>query len=161
MVIVILGPMGCGKTTIGKHLAAELGWEFFDADDYHPQANKQKMASGIPLDDDDREPWLGILHQIIQKHLADGRDMVLACSALKGKYRRMLGIDQKQVFSVFLEGSFALLSERIGSRSHDFMNNELLQSQLDALEKPETGLIVDIAATPQQICQNIIAELVS
>lgn len=159
MIVVILGPMGCGKTTIGKHLAVELGWQFFDADDFHPESNKQKMARGIPLDDGDREPWLETLSQLIQEHLGDGRDMVLACSALKKTYRRMLGIDQRQVHSVFLQGSYALLKERIAVRSHDYMDKELLQSQLDTLEKPETGLTVDIAGTVEEICQTIIDEL--
>lgn len=160
MVIVILGPMGCGKTTIGRHLATDLGWQFFDADDFHPAANKRKMASGVPLDDDDREPWLTLLREIIEKHLADSNDMVLACSALKKRYRRILGIDQQRVYSVFLQGSYSLLLERIEARSHDFMDKGLLQSQLDTLEKPETGLSVDIAGTPEQICRTIIAELV-
>ena len=161
MVIVVLGPMGCGKTTIGQTLAAQLDWRFYDADDFHPEANKRKMAGGVPLDDHDREPWLEILYQIVQKHLADGNSMVLACSALKKKYRRMLGIDQQQVFSVFLEGSYSLLEERIAARSHEYMAQDLLRSQLDTLEKPETGLIVNIAGTPKQICQTIIDNLLS
>ena len=156
MVIVIIGPMGCGKTTIGQTLATKQGWQFYDADDFHPEANKKKMAEGFPLDDNDREPWLLTLHQIITKHLAEGSDMILACSALKKRYRRMLGIDQQQVFSVFLKGSYSLLEKRIAARSHQFMAKDLLQSQLDTLEEPETGLTVDIAGTPDEICQTII-----
>lgn len=161
MIIVIFGPMGCGKTTIGKNLATELGWPFYDADDYHPDANKKKMAEGSPLDDSDREPWLGTLHQIIQTHLTAENDMILACSALKKKYRKMLGIDQQQVFSVFLDGSYGLLEKRISARSHEFMVQDLLQSQLDTLERPETGLTVDIAGTPEHICQTIKDALLS
>jgi carbohydrate kinase (thermoresistant glucokinase family) len=155
MVIVITGPMGCGKTTIGKMLAERLGWRFYDGDDFHSVANKEKMANGIALKDFDREPWLRTLHELIQKHLEDGISMVLACSALKKKYRRMLGIDQQRVFSVFLKGSFSLLEIRIAARSHEYMSKDLLQSQLDSLEEPETGLIVDIAATPDEICLKI------
>jgi carbohydrate kinase (thermoresistant glucokinase family) len=151
--------MGCGKTTIGQTLAARLGWRFYDADDFHPEANKQKMAKGIPLDDRDREPWLETLHQLVQKHTIHGSSMILACSALKKKYRRLLGIDQDQVFSVFLKGSDALLQQRIATRSHEYMAKDLLQSQLDTLEKPETGLTVDIAGTPKEICQTIVDKL--
>lgn len=159
MVVVIIGPMGCGKTTIGQVLATRLSWQFYDADDFHPEANKKKMAQGVPLEDSDREPWLNILHQIIQEHLADGRSMILACSALKKKYRRMLGIDQQQVFSIFLKGSYSLLEQRIAGRSHQFMAKDLLQSQLDTLEEPDSGLTVDIAGTPEEICQTIIDQL--
>jgi carbohydrate kinase (thermoresistant glucokinase family) len=161
MVIVIVGPMGCGKTTIGKNLAAKLDWQFYDADDFHPEANKDKMGQGVPLDDHDRKPWLAILRQIIDKHLADGSSMILACSALKQRYRRTLGIDQQQVFSVFLKGSSSLLEKRIAARSHQFMAKDLLRSQLDTLEEPETGLTVDIAGTPEEVCQKIFDNLIS
>jgi carbohydrate kinase (thermoresistant glucokinase family) len=161
MVIVLIGPMGCGKTKVGVTLAQKLGWQFYDADDFHPEANKRKMGEGIPLDDSDRQPWLDILHEIIQKHLSEESSMILACSALKKKYRRALGIDQEQVFSVFLKGSFSLLQERIADRSHEYMAKGLLQSQLATLEVPETGLTVDISGTPEQISQAIIDRLIN
>lgn len=159
MVIVLIGPMGCGKTTIGEILAKKLSWNFFDGDDFHPEENKLKMAEGIPLDDAAREPWLHTLHQIIKNHLSDKKGMILACSALKKKYRAMLGIDQEQVFSVFLKGSFRLLNDRISDRSHEYMSASLLQSQLDTMEEPERGLSIDISETPEQICQTIIDKL--
>ena len=161
MVIVLIGPMGCGKTTVGVTLAQKLGWQFYDADDFHPEANKRKMGEGIPLDDSDRQPWLDILHEIIQKYLSEESSMILACSALKKKYRRALGIDQEQVFSVFLKGSFSLLQERIADRSHEYMAKGLLQSQLATLEVPVTGFTVDISGTPEQISQTIIDEFIN
>lgn len=159
MTIIVLGPMGCGKTTIGRMLAEELGWNFADADDYHPEVNKKKMGQGVPLNDNDREPWLSILRDLITEHQNQDFGLILACSALKKKYRSQLGIDQILVHSVYLQGSFALLEQRISARSHEFMSQGLLQSQLDTLEAPVTGLTVDIADTPEQICQNIIKNL--
>lgn len=159
-VVVLMGPMGCGKTTIGKLLAEKTGYYFADADDYHPEENRRKMGKGIPLDDNDREPWLHILHQLIGDHLAAAKPLILACSALKKKYRDILGIDQKRVFSVFLKGSYDLLKERIEGRSHEYMEKGLLQSQLDTLEEPENGLVVDIAETPEHICRKVITEII-
>lgn len=156
-----MGPMGCGKTTIGEKLSRETGWNFFDADDYHPEANKEKMSQGIPLDDNDRLPWLESLRTIIDDHISKGEDMILACSALKRKYRLQLGIDQKVVFSVYLKGTLALLRQRIYARSHEYMSDDLLQSQLDTLEEPVAGLIVDIAASPEQICRTIEQNIIN
>jgi carbohydrate kinase (thermoresistant glucokinase family) len=161
MVIVVLGPMGCGKTTIGTLLAEKLGWNFADADDYHPEVNKIKMGSGVPLNDSDREPWLAILKSLIDDHLHKDQGLVLACSALKEKYRDLLGIDNNDVHSVFLKGSLPLLEERLKARSHEYMSNTLLQSQLDTLEEPQSGCVVDIDDSPEGICQKIIKKLIS
>ena len=153
--VVLMGPMGSGKTTIGELLSSEIGWKLYDADDYHPIENKKKMADGIPLDDNDRGPWLRILKEIIDDSLSQGQSMILACSALKEQYRKQLGVDQKRVFSLFLRGSRELLSERIEARSHEYMNKDLLVSQLETLEEPETGFIVDISGTPEQVIDRI------
>lgn len=159
MVIVLTGPMGCGKTTVGRLLAARLGWCFADGDDYHPPENVAKMAAGIPLDDDDRRPWLAILYSLLQKHIAAGENTVLACSALKRSYRRQLGIDQRQIVSVFLEGSMDVLAERVARRQHQFMKRSLLCSQLETLERPVTGVLIDICKSPDQIVSEIITTL--
>lgn len=159
MVIVLIGPMGCGKTTIGKELSKKLEWRFEDGDDYHPPENVAKMGAGIPLNDSDRQPWLTILHDLIQECLQQGEPMILACSALKKKYRGLLGINQKDVVSVYLQGSRDLLAQRIESRTHRYMKKDLLDSQLATLEEPKSGLIVDIADTPKTIVEVIADRL--
>ncbi|PIE69711.1 MAG: gluconate kinase [Deltaproteobacteria bacterium] len=154
-----MGPMGCGKSTIGRLLAKELNWIFEDGDDYHPAANIEKMRGGTPLDDEDRAGWLDILADRIASRLRSRENLVLACSALKQQYRNRLGIDQQQVVSIYLKGSRALLLERIVARKHQYMNNSLLQSQLDSMEEPQDGVTVDIRPAPQAIVAEIIMHL--
>lgn len=159
LIIVLMGPMGCGKTTIGKMLADKLGWVFCDADDAHPKKNIEKMAAGIALTDEDRKPWLEKLHAKIERRLGRGESAILACSALKKVYRDILGVDQKNVKTVYLKGSFDLLSKRIQGRRHLYMDNTLLQSQLDTLEEPKGGLWVDISAPRKRIVRTIVDAL--
>lgn len=160
MIIVLFGPMGCGKTTVGRILAARLGCRFYDADDYHSEANKQKMAAGVPLNDTDRKLWLKTLRQIIQQHVDEKADMILACSALKRKYRCLLGIDHDRIHGVYLKGSSELLWKRIAARSHEYMAPGLLQSQLETFEEPENGLTIGIEDSPLEICLTIEKQLV-
>jgi len=159
MILVLIGPMGCGKTTIGILLAKKLQWDFEDGDDFHPPDNVKKMKSGVPLDDADRLPWLIILRNRIQDALTEERNLILACSALKIKYRDILGIDQQSILSVYLKGSRELLQERINLRTHRYMNKKLLDSQLDALEEPAGGIIIDISPDPEHIVDTIINQL--
>ena len=159
MVIVLIGPMGCGKTTVGKLLAKQLDWSFDDADDFHPAENIAKMRAGIPLDDSDRQGWLLTLKERINERLRVGENLVLACSALKKKYRDLLGIDDQQVMSVYLKGDFDLLSARIDGRNHQFMNKGLLTSQLAIMEEPKDGLTLHIGASPTILAGQIAAWL--
>lgn len=158
MVIVVIGPMGCGKTTIGTLLAQKLSWTFSDGDDFHPSENVEKMRKGVALEDEDRIGWLKILRDHIREQRQQNSQLVLACSALKQSYRDLLGIDQKHVVSAYLKGSEAILRERISRRTHQYMNDSLLLSQLQTMEEPEDGIIVSIDQTPEAICSEIIRQ---
>lgn len=142
MLIVLMGVSGCGKTTIGPTLAARLGVQFADADDYHSAANKPKMASGLPLNDDDRRPWLEALAGVLADWHAQHVSGVLACSSLKVSYRAILasGPHAEEVTFVLLDGSKELIAARLSSREHEFMNARLLESQFEALEAPNDVL---------------------
>ena len=159
MILILMGPTGCGKSTIGKLLAHQLAWPFIDGDDLHPEANVAKMQSGIPLTDDDRRPWLEALRREIENRMRAGQSVVLACSALKRIYRELLGVDQHSVKTVYLKGTFDLLQRRLAARRGHFMPPELLRSQLDALEVPRNGLTVDIDDLPEVIVSRILMTL--
>jgi len=141
VIVVVMGVSGAGKTTIGEALARELGWRFLDADEYHPARNVAKMAAGQPLEDHDREPWLDRLNSILR---TEG-DAVLACSALKEKYRRRLADGIKRLKWVYLKGDFELIDSRLGRRRHRYMPAALLRSQFEALEPPQRAIVVDVA----------------
>ncbi len=159
MVVVLMGVSGAGKTTIGKMLANKMGWEFHDADDLHSNANKAKMAGGIALMDADRAPWLASIRELIGGSLAGNIDVVLACSALKQSYRKQIALDAEQVKFVYLKGSRQLIEARIAQRQSHFMNKHLLASQFETLEEPPGGIVVDVAATPESIVEEIRHQL--
>ena len=141
-----MGVSGCGKSTIGKALAQELGCHFYDGDDFHPTENVAKMARGLPLNDDDRYPWLMRLHDLLMDHVARGKTAVLACSALKKTHRDLLRVKDETCF-VFLNGSFELIWQRMSARQNHFMKAEMLQSQFDTLQIPDSDdvIMVDIS----------------
>lgn len=154
-----MGVAGSGKTTIGVKLARELGWEFRDADDFHPPANIAKMAAGIPLDDEDRGPWLLAIREFLTRALDRGESVVVTCSALKERYRAVVVPDPGVVKLVFLKGDYGVILERLRMREGHFMKETMLQSQFEALEPPVGALTVDVAQTPDQIVQQIRREL--
>ena len=158
MIIVLMGVTGSGKTTVGEVLAAQLGWQFCDADDLHPSQNVEKMRRGIPLTDADRIPWLEALSDFVRECLNREESAVIACSALKADYRKYLLIDEA-VELVHLKGDFRLIEERLGNRRGHYMNPKLLQSQFETLEEPQEGITVDITPSPETIAQTIKIKL--
>ena len=158
MVIILMGVSGAGKTTVGQLLASQLGWEFADADDYHSAGNVEKMRSGIPLTDADRAPWLETLRALIAGWIAGGKNAVLACSALKRTYREALQVSP-EVKIVYLKGTPSLLHQRLHSRLGHFMTEQMLASQLTALEEPDHAVVVDVGASPAEIVAKIRASL--
>lgn len=153
---LLMGVAGSGKTTVGRLLAARLGWDFLDADDFHPPANIAKMRAGIPLDDSDRAPWLVALNGQLRSTLAAGRHPVLACSALKESYRAVLrqGVDGLQI--VYLKGSYALILSRLAARQGHYMKPEMLRSQFEALEEPVDAWVVDARLGVEGIVEEIL-----
>jgi gluconokinase len=153
---IVMGVSGCGKTSVGKALAGHLGWDFYDADDFHPPENISKMAKGIPLDDSDRAPWLAALHDLISSSLKTNRPGVLACSALKGRYRQQLLDGNDGVQIVYLKGSYDLIWSRMEKRTGHYMKPDMLKSQFDALEEPTNALWVDMSMSVDDIVQEIL-----
>jgi gluconokinase len=149
-----MGPAGSGKTTVGKLLAAQLQWEFADGDDFHSPANIEKMSRGIPLGDDDRIPWLNSIREAMLQWYAQHRNVVLACSALKGSYRELLQVNSN-VKIVYLKGSYELFRERLRSRKGHYAGEQILAGQFADLEEPMDAITIDAAQSPEQIVTEI------
>jgi gluconokinase len=158
MIVIVMGVVGAGKTTVGRLLAEQSGWEFADADDFHPAANVEKIRHGIALSDDDRRPWLEQLRTAIAGWIATKHDVVLACSALKRSYRQELQVGPEVRF-VYLKGSADLIAQRLRSRQGHFAGEQILASQFADLEEPESAVTVEIASTPNQIVSEIRKKL--
>ena len=161
MIVVLMGVSGSGKTTIGTLLAQRSGAVFADADDYHPQANKEKMAAGHALDDADRQPWLETLNGVLRGWYASGTSGVMACSALKESYRTTLadGMPVGTVTFCLLELSREMLEKRLTERHHEFMSTKLLDSQLATLEAPKDALVVKNDREPEAVVDEILRRI--
>jgi gluconokinase len=161
MIVVLMGVTGSGKSTIGTLLAQREGAVFADGDDYHPLANKEKMKAGHPLNDEDREPWLERLNVLLRDWFESGKSGVLACSALKEKYREILSAHMPAgtVQFVVLEGSKELIAGRLALRNHEFMNPGLLESQFRTLEDPGDALHVKNDRVPDEVVTEILSKL--
>jgi len=158
-IVIVMGVSGSGKTTIGKGLAARLGLEFCDADDIHSAVNVAKMARGEPLSDADRSEWLSLLRARIDRALARGDGMVLACSALKERYRRRLGADRNGVSLVYVRIMPELAEKRLRARAAHFMPPSLVASQFSDLEEPTGAIVLDADQPIEAILSQIVAEL--
>jgi gluconokinase len=154
MVLLMMGVAGSGKTLIGSMLAKSLNWTFADADEFHPPANIEKMSRGIPLTDEDREPWLRAMRAAIDGWTRSGENAVLASSALKQRYREIL-TSGTPTRTIFLKGSPDLIHRRLLERHNHFMKSEMLTSQFADLEEPADAMVVDISQTPEQIVATI------
>jgi len=161
MILVLMGVSGVGKTTIGRLLAARTGWTFEDADAYHSEESRRKMAAGIPLTDADRMPWLAALHERLLQYRQRSEHVILACSALKQRYRELLaeGFAGNEIYFVYLYAPSALIKERLKARRHHYMNPELLESQLTALEVPFDSWSISVTGSPQGACSEILGRL--
>jgi gluconokinase len=156
MIYLLMGVMGCGKTTVGAELARRLGCPFHDGDDYHSEGNRRKMSQGIPLTDEDRKPWIFALRAVIDSEMARGGDFVLACSALRERYRKVLISDPARVRLVHLKGSRELIASRLRARKGSFADPSLLDSQFETLEEPSDALTVDVSLPVDRIVERIL-----
>ena len=160
-VVIVMGVSGSGKTTLGEALAARHGFRFLDADDFHPAANVAKMRSGVPLDDADRAPWLERLSGLLAGATAP---TVLACSALKARYRTRLAAGCERALFVYLAGSRDMIGARLSARADHYMPPSLLQSQMDALEAPgddEGALTLDCDQPVDALCAAVVQALIA
>lgn len=158
MIIVLMGVTGSGKSTVGKLLASQLSWRFFEGDDFHSPKNIEKLRRGEPLNDGDRRPWLEAIREVIRATIDGGQNAVIACSALKESYRKLLQI-REQVSFVYLKAGVTLVQDRLKNRVGHFMNPDLVQSQFDTLEEPEQALQIDAGSSPDEIVQVIRTRL--
>jgi gluconokinase len=152
-----MGVSGCGKTTLGEKTAEGLGVEYFEADSFHPEANIQKMSSGIPLTDDDRWPWLHLIREKVGQYQSQDKSAVFSCSALKESYRQFLGQGLSEPIEwVYLQGRFEVIEKRMSNRKGHYFKVDMLRSQFADLEEPEYGLTLNIEDPLEEKIQTLV-----
>ena len=159
MMVVLMGVSGVGKTTLGEVLSQRTGWRLYDADQFHSAQNIEKMRSGIALQDADRWPWLDRMNALLLQKQAEDESVLLACSALKQKYRDRLANGCQDLHWIYLKGDFDLIRSRLESRKNHYMKAGLLESQFAALEEPRDAIVVDVAQTPDVLANQVIGQL--
>ena len=155
-----MGVSGCGKTTVASRLAQRLRWEYAEADTFHSAANVAKMTAGIPLTDEDRWPWLDAIAKRIEAARTSGRGCVVACSALKRRYRERLSGGHADVRFVYLQGDYDTVAARLSGRTGHYMPPSLLKSQYEALEEPapdENAVVLSIDRSADELVAAIIS----
>ena len=157
--VILMGVAGSGKTAVGKKVAEKLHWAFLDADNFHPAANIEKMKHGIPLNDDDRVPWLQRLHDELQHQLTERHSVILACSALRESYRNTLGDHISPLTFVHLDVDAETIRNRLQHRTAHFFPKELMESQFATLEKPKDAVIVDARKPLDAVVDQVIHSL--
>jgi gluconokinase len=157
--VVLMGVAGSGKTAVGMQVAQKLDWIFLDADNFHPPANIEKMKHGIPLNDQDRAPWLQRLHDELQNQMAEGHSVILACSALKESYRNVLRDEVTPPTFVYLDVDPQTIRDRLQHRTAHFFPKELMESQFAALEKPKDAIIIDARKPLEEVVEHVIEAL--
>jgi len=157
--IIVMGVSGCGKTTLASALANRLSAHWLDADDFHPASNIAKMRAGTPLTDEDRRPWLAALNAELCDRAALGQRVVLACSALRQRYRDSLAANVPAVHWIFLDGSVEEIAARMRARDDHYMPESLLRSQFEALERPTDAICISVSLKPAEQLQLAVASL--
>lgn len=161
--MILMGVSGCGKSTIGKTLSTRLGWEFIEGDDLHPKDNIEEMASGDPLEDEDRVPWLHTINRLLLEKQDEGESVIISCSALKGWYREILRRDVDNLIFVYLHGEYETILQRMQERGAHFMKADMLRSQFDDLEPPDASraILVSIEQPVEKTVDDILQALSS
>jgi gluconokinase len=157
--VVLMGVAGSGKTAVGMQVAQKLDWIFLDADNFHPPANIEKMKHGMPLNDEDRAPWLQRLHDELQNQMTEGHSVILACSALKESYRNVLRDETTPPIFVYLDVDPQTIRDRLQHRTAHFFPKELMESQFAALEKPKDAIIIDARKQLEDVVEHVIEAL--
>ena len=158
MILLVMGVAGAGKTTIASEIAKKRGWTFLDADDFHSAANREKMRQGIHLTDEDRIPWLDAIHAELERLFRQGKDVVLACSALSEAYRQRLS-GALSVKIVFLKGARELIRGRLQARHGHFAGAAILEDQFAKLEEPKNAIVVDVKDPPDRIVEEVLSQI--